>query len=88
MIRGQSPARHMVMLAIAAITLSTALVAGIEAQREWRDYAGGPESSRFVAAKQITADNGDGNRCSLQTFGATLRRDDDLLNGSARHRRA
>jgi len=57
MIRGQSPARHMVVLAIAAITLSIALVAGVEAQREWRDYAGGPDSSRFVAAKHITADN-------------------------------
>jgi glucose dehydrogenase len=26
-------------------------------QREWRDYAGGPDSSRFVAAKQITKSN-------------------------------
>jgi quinoprotein glucose dehydrogenase len=26
-------------------------------QREWRDYAGGPDSSRFVAAKQITPAN-------------------------------
>src|SRR5690606_33122098 len=25
--------------------------------REWRDYAGGPDSSRFVAARQITKDN-------------------------------
>jgi glucose dehydrogenase len=57
MIRGQSPARHRVVLAIAAITLSIALVAGVETQREWRDYAGGPDSSRFVAAKQITAEN-------------------------------
>src|SRR4051812_41698867 len=57
MIRGQSPARHRVVLAIAAITLSIALVTGVETQREWRDYAGGPDSSRFVAAKQITADN-------------------------------
>jgi len=57
MIRGQSPARHRVVLAIAAITLSVALVAGVETQREWRDYAGGPDSSRFVAAKQITAEN-------------------------------
>src|SRR4051812_236626 len=57
MIRGQSPARHRVVLAIATITLSVALVAGVETQREWRDYAGGPDSSRFVAAKQITADN-------------------------------
>jgi glucose dehydrogenase len=57
MIRGQSPARHRVVLAIAAITLSIAPVAGVETQREWRDYAGGPDSSRFVAAKQITAEN-------------------------------
>src|SRR3954447_24141525 len=57
MIRGQSPARHSVVLAIAAITLSVALVAGVEAQREWRDYAGGPDSSRFVAASQITKAN-------------------------------
>jgi glucose dehydrogenase len=57
MIRGQSPARHMVLAAIAAITLSVALVAGVQGQREWRDYAGGPDSSRFVAAKQITAEN-------------------------------
>ena len=27
------------------------------AQREWRDYAGGPDSSRFVAATQITKSN-------------------------------
>ena len=54
MIRGQSPARHRVVLAIAAITLSVALVARVETQREWRDYAGGPDSSRFVAATQIT----------------------------------
>ena len=26
-------------------------------QREWRDYAGGPDSSRFIAAKQITKSN-------------------------------
>jgi quinoprotein glucose dehydrogenase len=26
-------------------------------QREWRDYAGGPDSSRFVAAKEITKSN-------------------------------
>src|SRR5262245_5055536 len=25
--------------------------------REWRDYAGGPDSSRYVAATQITKDN-------------------------------
>src|SRR3954453_5588699 len=57
MFRGKSPPRHGVVLAIAAITLSIALVTGVETQREWRDYAGGPDSSRFVAAKQITAEN-------------------------------
>jgi len=31
---------------------STPLMAG-----QWRDYAGGPDSSRFVAARQITKDN-------------------------------
>jgi quinate dehydrogenase (quinone) len=36
-----------------------ALVAAIPGQspREWRDYAGGPDSSRFVAATQITKAN-------------------------------
>jgi quinoprotein glucose dehydrogenase len=33
------------------------LVASGEAQREWRDYAGGPDSSRFVAAKHLTREN-------------------------------
>lgn len=36
-------------------------VTGLEGQgrptREWRDYAGGPDSSRFVAATQITKSN-------------------------------
>jgi quinoprotein glucose dehydrogenase len=30
---------------------------GAQAPREWRDYAGGPDSSRFVAATQITKGN-------------------------------
>jgi quinoprotein glucose dehydrogenase len=29
----------------------------LQSQREWRDYAGGPDSSRFVAAKQINKSN-------------------------------
>ena len=28
-----------------------------QSPREWRDYAGGPDSSKFVAAKQITKSN-------------------------------
>jgi glucose dehydrogenase len=46
------PARTIVALAVVA-GLSVAL----EGQREWRDYAGGADSSRFVAAKQITKAN-------------------------------
>jgi quinoprotein glucose dehydrogenase len=36
---------------------TTALTVSGEGQREWRDYAGGPDSSRFVGAKQITKVN-------------------------------
>ena len=50
---------------IALIALATAFalsrIAGVSVsgpdQREWRDYAGGPDSSRFVAATQITRGN-------------------------------
>ncbi len=42
-------------------TIAFLLAAGINASaqspREWRDYAGGPDSSRFVAARQITPSN-------------------------------
>jgi glucose dehydrogenase len=45
----------------AAMLLALTGVAGLsvsgQGQREWRDYAGGPDSSRFVAAKQITKSN-------------------------------
>src|SRR5215217_715356 len=48
-----------------AMVMMLGLAAGIGAaglalegqQREWRDYAGGLDSSRFVAAKQITNAN-------------------------------
>ena len=36
---------------------ATGLSVSDQDQREWRDYAGGPDSSRFVAAKQITKSN-------------------------------
>ena len=40
------------------VTLAVvAAVAGVGAQREWRDYAGGGDSSRYVAATQITKAN-------------------------------
>ena len=32
-------------------------IGGAQSPREWRDYAGGPDSSRFVAATQITKGN-------------------------------
>ena len=41
------------LLAGGAITVAQRQSGG----REWRDYAGGPESSRFVDAMQITKDN-------------------------------
>ena len=62
-----STARHMagVVVVHAAVMLALAGVMGLSVygqatqnvQREWRDYAGGPDSSRFVAAKQITKSN-------------------------------
>jgi glucose dehydrogenase len=42
------------MLALAGIT---GLSVSGEQQREWRDYAGGPDSSRFVGATEITKAN-------------------------------
>jgi glucose dehydrogenase len=45
----------------AAMILALAGVTGLsvsgQAQREWRDYGGGPDSSRFVAATQINKTN-------------------------------
>jgi glucose dehydrogenase len=56
-----SPARRtggivktVMLLALAGMTAPSA---SGQSQREWRDYAGGPDSSRFVAAKQITKAN-------------------------------
>ncbi len=41
----------------AALISVTGLSIFAQQQREWRDYAGGPDSSRFVAATQITKSN-------------------------------
>ena len=41
---------------VAAVAVVQVSGAG-QAPREWRDYAGGPDSSRFVAATQITKGN-------------------------------
>jgi quinoprotein glucose dehydrogenase len=50
---------EMSRLAGIATVFAAASVLTISGQspREWRDYAGGPDSSRFVAAKQITKAN-------------------------------
>src|SRR3982751_5974836 len=53
----QSTTVRMMAVVIAAIALSATRPASPDGQREWRDYAGGPDSSRFVAATQITAAN-------------------------------
>jgi glucose dehydrogenase len=44
--------------AVTVVLLATmAGIDGAETPREWRDYAGGPDSSRYVAATQITKAN-------------------------------
>jgi quinoprotein glucose dehydrogenase len=59
--QASSTARRAVGMVKAMMVLALAGVTGLsvsgQAQREWRDYAGGPDSSRFVAAKQITKAN-------------------------------
>src|SRR5438093_3403888 len=40
-----------------AVALLMGLAMSGQAPREWQDYAGGPDSSRFVAATQITKAN-------------------------------
>jgi glucose dehydrogenase len=39
------------------VTVTVTVSATLSAQREWRDYAGSPDSSRFVAATQLTRAN-------------------------------
>ena len=43
--------------AIAIVAVTAGVAPFGQQPREWRDYAGGPDSSRFVAAKQITKEN-------------------------------
>ena len=42
---------------VAAVAAGSIGLGGAQAPREWRDYAGGPDSSRFVSATQITKAN-------------------------------
>jgi quinoprotein glucose dehydrogenase len=46
-----------VTTAMLALAGSTGFSVSGEQQREWRDYAGGPDSSRFVGATEITKAN-------------------------------
>jgi glucose dehydrogenase len=57
--RGRQRRRVLAATAFAAAVVVTAATIGRGAAppREWRDYAGGPDSSRFVAATQITKAN-------------------------------
>lgn len=56
-----STTRRMGGLVQAAVMLLVAGATGLsvagQSPREWRDYAGGPDSSRFVAATEITKSN-------------------------------
>jgi glucose dehydrogenase len=59
--QASSTARRTGGAANAAMVVAIAGAVGLSVSgqggREWRDYAGGPDSSRFVAAKQITKAN-------------------------------
>jgi glucose dehydrogenase len=50
----RTPARIAVIVALAG---AAQLALSGQERREWRDYAGGPDSSRYVAAAQITRAN-------------------------------
>ena len=52
-----SRVRHAAFLALLVASATTRPALQGQSPREWRDYAGGPDSSRFVAATQITASN-------------------------------
>src|SRR5687767_2104081 len=53
-----SPMRRTALPAAAAlVALASGAAAPAQPPREWRDYAGGADSSRFVAATQITKAN-------------------------------
>src|SRR5438093_5282982 len=60
MIRKTTP-RRSIATVWTSIALAPPLLMGLamsgQAPREWRDYAGGPDSSRFVAATQLTKSN-------------------------------
>ena len=54
---GRADGEHSTGIVVLALAAVTGLSVSGQTQREWRDYAGGPDSSRFVAATQITKAN-------------------------------
>jgi glucose dehydrogenase len=44
-------------IAVVIITLVASVTGAAQSPRDWRDYAGGPDSSRFVAATQVSKHN-------------------------------
>jgi glucose dehydrogenase len=44
-------------IAVVIITLVASVTGAAQSPRDWRDYAGGPDSSRFVAATQVSKQN-------------------------------
>src|SRR6476619_1671417 len=56
--RSSAPSRMTVLfIGTAALAVGLGLTVFGQQQREWRDYAGGPDSSRFVAATAINRSN-------------------------------
>ena len=49
--KGTTRARALGMMVVVALGTT------LSAQREWKDYSGGPDSSRYVTATQITKAN-------------------------------
>jgi glucose dehydrogenase len=48
---------RIIWIAILTVAAWTELTTAGQTAREWRDYAGGPDSSRFVTSTQITKAN-------------------------------
>ena len=57
MLCGVTPRPALLLTAVALLAATVVPASQTRPPREWRDYAGGPDSSRFVGATQITAAN-------------------------------
>lgn len=56
-VRRRRPAAVLTAAVILALAAAVGPTASGQGRREWRDYAGGPDSSRFVDARQIDKSN-------------------------------